>query len=151
MKEKNIKNLNEAFSRKKFVHNIVSTKIKKIIENCLLIVQCKYESNPIYLQNQNHWKIELLALCNSILEAKLKEHNTKDKRKELISDIFYCGYEVLSVDYLAKCVRRLNKIENTRIQVTNKFQSQLKNLVDNLIDLMAEENENKLKRYISKF
>lgn len=154
MKSENIKplvSLNEhAYNRATFLDKI-ENKSFQLVCNCILIIQAKYYSNDLtFKQNKNHWKVELHSICLDMLRKKLKVKNTFENRYQLIEMALIQNEEILSPDILKSAVLELNEKENTGIQISNKFFNQLKDVVYNLIELIANNDEMKLRQYISK-
>lgn len=144
-------NLNQhALSKSDFMCKITD-KADELLSNCLLIIQCRYDTNPIYRQNFNHWKIELRAICYKLSDTKLKRNNTYEKRLKYIRHDLLEGYELLSnPNIINRIIRELNKKENTEITVTEEFRIILTKIIDSLIDLIARGDTELIEEYISK-
>lgn len=144
------RNLNESALFKSVYANKISFQGLQILSNCLLIIQCRYDTNQVYRQNMNHWKIELLAKCDYCAKLKLKKNNTYDKRFNIIRNEWLDNFELLSDDILLDEIKRLNRKENTEIIVTEEFRIILTKIIDSLIDLIARGDTKLIEEYISK-
>lgn len=142
-------NLNEqAFSRDKYIDK-VENQAYQILDNCVLIIHCKY-SDDNFKRNKNHWKGELKGICGPLTKNKLKVKNTFDNRLKLIKYALLDEIEILSPDTLKNTILDLNEKENTSIFITNKFFNQLKDVVVNLMELIARGDISSVNAYISK-
>lgn len=154
MKSENIKplvNLNEhAYNRATFLDKI-ENKSFQLVCKCILVIQAKYYSNDlIFKQNKNHWKVELRSICLDMMRKKLKVKNTFENRYQLIEMALIQNEEILSPDILKSAVLELDKKENTSIRISNKFFNQLKDVVYNLMELIARGDISSVNAYISK-
>lgn len=149
-KYEHYQNLNEQALLKSDYMNKISFQGSQILSNCLLIIQCRYDKNPNYRRNLNHWKVELYAKCNYCAKLKLKKNNTYDKRLSIIQDELLNKFELLSDDIILPEIYQLNQKENTEIKLTEEFRIILDKLVNSLIDLIAKGNTDLIRDYISK-
>lgn len=150
-KYEHYQNLNEqALSKSDFLCR-VTDKADELLANCLLIIQCRYDKNPVFIQNFNHWKVELRAICYKLADIKLKRNNTYQKRLEYIRYDLLEGYELLSnPNIVNRIIKDLNQKENTEIKLTEEFRIILDKLVNSLIDLIAKSDTDSIRDYISK-
>lgn len=134
--------------------NDINNYLSIILCHILLIMKANEENSTEYI---DHWKHEIRNFLRILVQRKLKTKDNYQIRKKHIEDILIRRYELDTNDnYIWDLSNKLFKegydlddenIYNNFINLFHKFQEEY---LDNMIDVLADKDINKIKEFVNK-
>jgi len=131
----------------------IESKIFIIVAHILLIMKSKQENSVEFI---DHWKREIRGFINDLCDKKLKTKDNYNTRYKHVYDVLINKFDFDTNDKLI--YRFYNKLYSegydlddkiTYDEFINLFHEFQKYYLENLIDIIAQQNYNKIKNFVN--